>query len=157
MKRRAVTRLLGAMAAGAMVVSAASSPALAGMAEDEAEIRALWESYSASRVDADAEAWLSLWDEAGIKMGPGRPAVSKAVLDENVPGSFVPGSVKSMTITPAEVVILGDWAFSSGTYVSDRVSKGEEVSVDGKFLTVLKRQSNGSWKIYRDMSNSNTK
>jgi ketosteroid isomerase-like protein len=32
---------------------------------------------------------------------------------------------------------------------------GPESLFDGKFLTVFKRQPDGSWKIYRDCFNSN--
>jgi ketosteroid isomerase-like protein len=32
---------------------------------------------------------------------------------------------------------------------------GEPIPYDGKFLTIFKRQSDGSWKIHRDIYNSN--
>jgi ketosteroid isomerase-like protein len=33
---------------------------------------------------------------------------------------------------------------------------GPEAAINGKYLTVFKKQSDGSWKIYRDCFNSNT-
>jgi ketosteroid isomerase-like protein len=36
------------------------------------------------------------------------------------------------------------------------VAGGKEARVDGKFLTIFKKQSDGSCKIYRDCFNSNT-
>ncbi len=32
---------------------------------------------------------------------------------------------------------------------------GEAVTVDGKYMTILQRQPDGSWKIHRDIVNSN--
>ena len=87
-------------------------------------------------------------------MPPGRPAVGKDFLDDVVPKAFTPGSVLTMNIYPEEITVAGDWAYSRGTYNSDRVVEGEEVRIEGKFLTILKRQSDGSWKIYRDCFNS---
>jgi ketosteroid isomerase-like protein len=60
-------------------------------------------------------------------------------------------------ITIDETEITGSWAFSRGMFVSTLTPKGEgqAVLIDGKFMTVLKRQADGSWKIYRDIWNSN--
>jgi len=126
------------------------------IADDEAEIAGIWQKYSAARVAGDAEAWLALWDDDAIKMSPGSPARSKAELDAGVPKSFAATPTSSMNINAEEIVVTGDWAYSRGTYDADRTVKGEETHIDGKFLTILKRQDDGSWRIYRDMSNSNS-
>jgi ketosteroid isomerase-like protein len=33
---------------------------------------------------------------------------------------------------------------------------GRPISIDGKYMTILERQADGSWKIHRDIFNSNT-
>lgn len=129
---------------------------MAGAAEDEAAIRAIWESYSAARVAGDADTWLSLWDQDGIQMPPGIPARGKDVLEQGVPKAFAAMPATSMRINPEEIQLMGDWAYSRGTYAADQVVQGNPVKVDGKFLTIFKRQPDGSWKIYRDIFNSNT-
>ncbi len=48
-----------------------------------------------------------------------------------------------MNITPTETVVAGDWAWSLGTYTFN--------DFNGKFMTILRRQSDGEWKIYRDI------
>ncbi|SNS44793.1 YybH family protein [Tropicimonas sediminicola] len=130
-------------------------PAYADDAADEAAIKGLWQTYSTARVDADAETWLSLWDAEGIQMPPGIPARGFDVLQESVPKAFVPGAVTAMEIDPIDIEIAGDWAFSRGVYSSTRMRDGQEMELDGKFLTILKRQDDGTWKIYRDCFNSN--
>jgi ketosteroid isomerase-like protein len=53
-------------------------------------------------------------------------------------------------------VVSGDWAWARGTYGVDGEAGGNAFHVDGKFLTILKRQDDGSWKIYRDAFKSNS-
>ena len=54
-----------------------------------------------------------------------------------------------------ETVIMGDWAFSRGNYTATQTVQGNTVEVDGKFMTIFRRQDDGQWKIYRDIFNSN--
>jgi ketosteroid isomerase-like protein len=62
-----------------------------------------------------------------------------------------------MDITNEEVQVSGDLAFARGTYAATVTPKagGEETFIDGKYMTILKRQTDGSWKIHRDIFNSN--
>jgi uncharacterized protein (TIGR02246 family) len=55
-----------------------------------------------------------------------------------------------------EVRIVGDWAFEWGTYSGTvkPVAGGESVRTTGKVLRVLKKDSDGSWKIARAMYDS---
>ena len=52
-----------------------------------------------------------------------------------------------------EVKIVGDWAFEWGTYSGTvkPVGRGEAIRTTGKVMRVLKRDSDGSWKIARAM------
>lgn len=117
----------------------------------------IWNRYSATLEAGDLEGWLSLWTDDGIQMPPGEPAVvgkdrirvrNKAVLDQF---TFHIG------ITNEEVAATGDWAFARGTYTATLTPKagGKVLAVDGKYLTILQRQPDGSWKIHRDIFNSN--
>jgi len=134
----------------------AAVPAFAGMAEDDAAIRQIWVDYQTARVAGDGEKWLGLWDDDGIQMPPGRMPSTKAELDEIIPTVFKPGIVSMMEINPEEIVVSGDIAYSLGTYASDRLNaEGKEIHLEGKFMTILKRQDDDSWKIYRDIFNAN--
>ena len=134
----------------AAVAIAAALPmaATADTAADEAAILEIWSTYTAARVAGDAETWLSLWDRDGIRLAPGAPAVDYA--------TFAPGTAErfanppaSMDIDSEEIVVSDDWAFSRGTFtVND--------AVEGKFLTIFRRQDDGSWRIYRDSFSMNS-
>ena len=118
-------------------------------AADAAAILDIWSSYSAARVAGDAETWLGLWDKDGIRMAPGAPAVPYETFSKGIPGAFAASQPPSMEIIADEVVIMGDWAFSRGNF-----TVGDQV--DGKFLTIFRRQDDGTWRIYRDAFNMNT-
>jgi uncharacterized protein (TIGR02246 family) len=154
MKKSNTKVLIGIVVAAAIALSGCATMAKGGTEADEEAIREIWRTYCEARVAGDADLWLSLWDPEGIQLPPGSPARGKDVLDELVPKGFAAGSVSSMNIYPEEITVAGDWAYSRGTYDSDRVVEGKAVRVEGKFLTIFRRQPDGSWKIYRDCFNS---
>ena len=138
-----------ALAAGILTVAIAIPSAMAAdKAADEAAILEIWSTYSTARVAGDAETWLGLWDEEGIRLPPGSPAVDFATFAPGTPERFAKPPA-SMEINAEEIVVTGDWAYSRGTFtVND--------AVQGKFLTIFRRQDDGSWRIYRDAFNMNS-
>jgi ketosteroid isomerase-like protein len=156
MKKRMTTAFFELVLVAALSLVGCATMAKGNTEADEEAIREIWKTYCSARVNADAELWLSLWDEGGIQLPPGGPARGVDVLKEVVPKGFAAGGVSSMNIYPEEITVAGNWAYSRGTYDSDRVEGGKKVRIDGKFLTIFKKQSDGSWKIYRDCFNSST-
>ena len=63
----------------------------------------------------------------------------------------------AFVITPEELTVNGYIAISRGVYEGTFVAKagGDPMQVDGKFMTFLRQQPDGTWKIYRDIFNSN--
>ena len=122
----------------------------------KAAVQDIWNKYSAAMNAEDSDLWISLWDENGIQMPPGTSARGKQVFEEAI-RKVIEGAIFNMTIYPEEITVAGDWGYSRGTYKDCRTPKagGETVYIDGKFLTILKRQPDGSWKIFRDCFNSN--
>jgi uncharacterized protein (TIGR02246 family) len=124
-------------------------------ADDKAAIESLWASYSAAQLAGDADAWLALWDEGGVQMPPGIPARGLDVLRDAQPKRMAAQTVSSFNIRPIDIVVADGWAWTRGTYEAEGEAAGKAFHVDGKFLTILKRQDDGGWKIYRDAFNSN--
>jgi ketosteroid isomerase-like protein len=65
--------------------------------------------------------------------------------------------ISNMTVDIGEVRILGNLAYSHGTYTFDMAPNygGETTSFSGKFLDILVKQADGSWKIVIDCHNFN--
>ena len=125
---------------------------------DVAKIYELWHEYTTACHRGDLERWLSLWIEDGIQMAPDAPErINKEQIRAAMHASFVCHHMTDMIINIEEVRILGDWAYSYGTYTFARTPKasGDTLTVSGKFLDILQRQADGSWKIAIDCHNEN--
>jgi ketosteroid isomerase-like protein len=145
-----------------LILLAGASVAALAQSNDQAvaAIEQLWVNYAAYVEAGDSAAWLSQYDAQGIQMRPDNPARGRPELDGFVVTSWkarMDAFDTTMSVTPLEIVITGPWAYARGVYTQDLKAKatGKVTHVDGKFLTILKQQSDGSWKIFRDCFNSN--
>ncbi|MCP4535853.1 MAG: nuclear transport factor 2 family protein [Chloroflexi bacterium] len=124
---------------------------------DVAQIYELWNEYAAAATAGDMERWLALWVDDGIQMPPGaeRQVGKKQIRTEMQPRFDL--FDQKMVIDLEEVRILGDRAYSHGTYEFALTPKegGETSNGSGKFLTILAKQTDGSWKIVIDCFNYN--
>lgn len=127
-------------------------------AADEAAIRELIAQTAAANNAADTLGWVALFEERAVYMPLGTPEVTtRAGLEQVAAVGFGPYAA-DIQITPAEVVVSGDWAFAR-SYVTGTVTSrrdGEIIPVDVKQLVVYHRQPDGSWKIARLISNRNS-
>ena len=120
-------------------------------------VDAIFARYAASLRAGDADAWAEQWAEDGIQMAPDAPAVvGRARIRESMRGMLTALRV-DMQIRTEEVQGAGDWGFARGTYTATLTPKtgGAAIPIDGKFMTILVRQPDNSWKIHRDIFNSN--
>ena len=127
----------------------------------EADIAAIKEGgnqYVVTMNTGDLEHWLSLHTDDIVKMGPGAPSViGQEQLREKMEPLFDSFTFQ-MTINSEEIQVASDWGFDRGTYrfLMTPKEEGEPISlVDGKYLTIYKKQADGSWKISHDCYNSN--
>ena len=141
----------------------AESPgALAPPTTDPAAVRRAIDSTNAILIDAltreDAAAQSALYAPDGIIMMSGMPAwKGKAGIEQNAKELFGQVDVKDFKFTTADVAVSGDLAVETGTYTMTITPKGGKPMPDtGKYITVWKRQGDGTWKIYRDISNSDS-
>jgi uncharacterized protein (TIGR02246 family) len=119
----------------------------------------LWNEYAAAANDGDMARWITLWSEDGIQMPPGAPRrVGKEQIRREMQSLFDRFTTSNMVIHTEEIRILGDRAYSHGTLEYEITPKegGETRSYSGKFLDILEKQVDGSWKIAIDCHNHNT-
>lgn len=124
--------------------------------DDPQELVRIFDTYAASVNAGDLQTWIELWDENGMSLPP--DAVAKAgkanLYAENVEAFKL---LKfDMKICCEEAAIAGDFGFVRGQFsysVRPKDGSGSPFDMKGKFLTVFRKQADGTWRIYRDMYN----
>jgi uncharacterized protein (TIGR02246 family) len=62
----------------------------------------------------------------------------------------ISGDVK-VTVTTVDVWLEGETAYETGKYSYKYQEKGQPVTEEGRYVTIWKRQKDGSWKLFMDM------
>ena len=148
-----------------LMVTAGSSVWAGGRqekAEEEArqEIAAIWENYCESVEQNDSATFISLHEMDAYKMPPQEPMFLIRDAAPNMQAAWDEDAEmwdNEMSIDWDEIIIHDDVAWSMGNYeiISTPKNGGAPAAFKGKFLTILRKQDDGSWKIYRDCFNSN--
>jgi ketosteroid isomerase-like protein len=115
---------------------------------------AAWEKVFTSM---DTTAALAAMEPTGSMLAPNAPIASGA---EQVRAAVVglwglPGISLHWTAATAEASKSGDLGYTRGTYemtVND--AKGKPMSDKGKYVTVWRKQGDGTWKVVTDIFNS---
>ena len=127
---------------------------------DAAAVRRIIEDANAKYIDAlirgDTVGMLANYAEDAVVMDPGRPpSRGRAEVGANFARKIQSAKVSDEKATTASVDVAGDYAIETGSYDVTVTPKGGKPMHDkGKYLTVWKKQADGSWKIYRDINNS---
>ena len=116
---------------------------------DRQFIRSLDAQLAAVSSEGDLAGWMALFTGDTVLMPP---------LPSNVPVLVGKEALRSWaqevlglfsideTITTEEIQVVGDWGFSRGIYVSTATPKacGEPQQVSGRYMFIVRRQSDGS-------------
>jgi uncharacterized protein (TIGR02246 family) len=123
----------------------------------DAAVDGIWKEYAASLNAGDIDRWVALWTDDGVQLPPDEPPVVGKEKIRARNGAVLQKFNFDIGITNQEVHTAGDWGYSRGVYRATLTPKqgGAAIPIDGKFMTILARQGDGSWKIHRDIFNSN--
>jgi uncharacterized protein (TIGR02246 family) len=125
---------------------------------DIAAIHELYDQWCISVNAGDLDRFISLWANDAILMNPDTPAV---IGQEQIRASYQPlfegFSIQVDIYGETEIEVSGDLAFSRGTGTLTLTPKGDGPTTftDAKWLDILKRQADGSWKVYCDCVTNN--
>src|SRR5215472_1778736 len=150
-----VSRVVGSSAGGHAAVERRMERA------DQAGIEELHRKDVAATLASDPKLLAELWTEDAVRLQPGGPAeVGLTVIRENDRKQLAEHpAAKVLSYRPEikDVQIVGDWAFEWNDFEASyrETPDGKTVSLHGKALRVLKRQSDGSWRFARAMWNLN--
>jgi uncharacterized protein (TIGR02246 family) len=106
----------------------------------------------------DARAWVAQFADDAVQMPPNAPANVGAANIASWSQGFLDQFRVSFALAVDEVRVFGEWAFESGTYTIGLTFKagGPPMQDKGKYITVYQRKSGNTWRMARDIWNSNS-
>jgi uncharacterized protein (TIGR02246 family) len=137
----------------ATVTAPAVDPAAVRQAVDQTNAK-----MTAALQSGDTAAMASVYQDDAVVMMSGMPAWhGHADIATNGRGMFDAMKLSDVKFNTTSLDIEGDYAIETGTYEMTVTPKGGKPAPDkGKYITVWKKQADGSWKVYRDISNSDS-
>ena len=126
-------------------------------AADERKIRETDMAWSKAGAAKDLERMLAFFADGASELAPNAPiATGKEALRKVWSHYFAtPGFSISWQPTRVEVSRGSDLGYSLGTYVLTTPDPaGKPVTDRGKYVTIWKKQADGSWKVIADIFNS---
>jgi uncharacterized protein (TIGR02246 family) len=125
-------------------------------AADEAAIRAAVIDWSKAAQAKDVNKAVSFYADDAMQFDDKGPLVKGK---DNIRTGWeqmlaMPGPGLTFATTGVEVARSGDLAYEYGTYdFATKDKKGEITDEKGKYVTVWKKQADGSWKVAADIDN----
>ena len=123
---------------------------------DKSGIDRLREAHVAAVNSGDANGWAACFADDAVQMPPNFAANAGIAAIRGWNGGFLSMFACKFSLAVDEVQVAGGWAFERGRYEIDLTPKqgGGPMKDNGKYITVYQHQSDGSWKIARDVWNS---
>jgi uncharacterized protein (TIGR02246 family) len=121
------------------------------MSSDEMAIRVLVSDWMDRSMKGDIAGVLELMADDAVFLGPGRPPMRGKSAFESA-SRAMDGTMRfEGTADVQEVRVFGDWAYSwVHIVVTMHPSGGAVVKREGPAMSVLRRNPNGRWVIFRD-------
>jgi len=128
-------------------------------AETEADVEAinsLRDEFIGLDNASDAAGLASLYTNDAVLMPPNQAAVTGNQAIESWFQTTFDQFTTEFTVASEELEVVGDWAFDWGAYMTALTPKagGEPTEDRGKYIVILRKQVDGSWRIARDIWNS---
>jgi uncharacterized protein (TIGR02246 family) len=104
----------------------------------------------------DVAGWVAMFADDGVQMPPGAPANAGRDMIRLWVDGFLAAVQVEFALHVEEVHSDGDWAFERGTYtiVLRPKAGGGLIHDQGKYITIYQQQRDGTWRLARDIWNS---
>lgn len=128
-------------------------------AQDEAAVREADAAFSAAAQSGDLDATMAFYADDAVSMPPNDSLKTgkAAIRQEFETMMALPGFSIGWQPSSVEVAASGDLAYSRGTAEFGMTLPGGAPMADSmKYVTIWRKQADGSWKVIVDIFNSNT-
>ena len=124
----------------------------------KADIAAYIDAYAATLKAGDVNGWIALWADDARRMEPFQPArIGKDQIMASIQ-TFLDTFAIDLKINNEETTIAGDWGYISGTFLYSAIQRagGGTMEISGSYLSIMQRQADGAWKVFRECYNTDT-
>ncbi len=160
MRRRTVLSALSLIAVAACApASGAAKPDSATAAADQQAIGKLRDAFAAAFKAGDVAAVAALYTSDGLTQPNNQPTgTGPAGLAASYKAFFDQFNFTSFTLTPVKTEASGNVGYDIGTYawVATPKPKGDTIKAEGRYVVVLRKGDDGTWKAIADMDNITT-
>ncbi|MEO8193304.1 MAG: SgcJ/EcaC family oxidoreductase [Gemmatimonadales bacterium] len=112
------------------------------------KLRSSWKEGS-DRKDSTAVA--ALYTDDAVFVGTDAPAANgRGAIEKTLGRGIATSTLQS--IDSKDLVVSGNEAYDFGTFTQQVTRNGKPVTVTGYYLVTLRKQPDGSWKIFRHVS-----
>jgi ketosteroid isomerase-like protein len=141
------------MAACLVLALAAGAQTKKGGGSAESALRAQEDAWLKAFQAHDINKALSFLAPGAVAMAPNAPPArtQKELHDGYAP---LAAADTKVNFRADYVAVSGDLGVTSGPYQITMMENGKKVDDKGKYVTVWKKQADGSWKVVRDIFNS---
>lgn len=153
---RGARGFLGLVVPSLVLAACGPAPQVETSEADVEAFQAHLDAFDAAVNVGDYEALAGLYDEAAIRMPDQAPAqVGNAAIREWFRLDAEQRDVEIDNVMRGAEV-FGDWGFMWGDATGTRTPRdgSEATTIQSKWMAVMRRQPDGTWKTYRDIYNS---
>ena len=148
---------LSSLFAGLGFIAVGWGAALIDVASERRKLMDVDVAFSRETAERGLEGFLSYFADDATIFPSNAPIVSgKTGIRAHYARAFsAPGFMMSWKPVRADLAESGEMGYTYGTFeISTRDTSGRQVSRSGKYCTIWRKQSDGSWKIIVDIGNS---
>jgi uncharacterized protein (TIGR02246 family) len=146
------------LAIGLAACAPAASPAPPDTtAEDTAAINTLRDAWARAYNAGDAAALAAFYADNAIRMDNEAPtAVGRSAIQQAIAAQVAEAPGTTITLTSEEMQLMGDHAFDRGMFSATvtPAGGGAAMTSSGRYLVLLHKQADGSWKLTHTIDNT---
>lgn len=111
--------------------------------------------FAAAVAEGGTEAWVSWFADDGAQIQPGMGEVrGSEAIRQLMAGLDDPSLTLTWEPLRADIAASGDLGWTTGSFVSESVGPdGEPRRGQGRYVTIWRKQADGSWKVVMDLGN----
>ena len=143
-------------AAACAPASGAAKPDSATTAADMQAIGKARDAFAAAFKASDVAAITALYTSDGLTQTNNQPTgTGPAGITAAYKGTFDQLNIVAINLTPVKTEVSGNLGYDIGTYtlVATPKPKGDTIKADGRYVVVLRKGADGTWKTIADMDN----